>query len=86
VAALLTSQFFDRREMPTMKPTMVARMMPRPATSSVLQRPTQKDQRLADVEAGSLVPKAEAGRDVRALEVYNRVTGGAVHEQNDHKA
>ncbi len=69
--------------------------MPIAATSSVLRRPTQKarpkvdvlggivDQRLADVEAGGVVPEAEAGGDVGAREILRRIIGGAVAERGD---
>ena len=44
------------------------------------------DQRLADVEAGGLVPEAEAGGDLRPCEIVDRVAGGAVDEEADHRA
>src|SRR4029077_1120730 len=41
------------------------------------------NQRLADVEAGGVVPEAEAGGDVSAREIVRRVVRGRVDEAAD---
>ena len=44
------------------------------------------DQRLADIEAGGVVPESESGRDVRAREIFDRVAGCAIDQKGDHRA
>ena len=41
------------------------------------------DQRLADVEAGGIVPEAEAGGDMRARQILRRIEDGAVRQRGD---
>ena len=44
-----------------------------------------RDQRLADIEAGGVVPEAEAGSDVGAREILRHVEDGAVGKAGDHE-
>ena len=94
VADLRISQFCDSRPMPTMKPMTEAVMMPMTATRSVLRRPTSmarlngrigrvRDQALADVEAGAAPQEAEAGGDVGALQVLDRVADDPPDEDDE---
>src|SRR5205814_6041158 len=43
------------------------------------------DQRLADIEAGSVVPKPKAGRDAGFGEIIGGIDGGGVDEPADHE-
>ncbi len=44
------------------------------------------DQRLADIEAGGVFPEPEAGCDVRARKIFDRVAGGAIDQKADGRA
>ena len=83
--------------MPIRKPRMVASTMPSAATSSVLMQADPEcaaigrcrlilDQRLADVEAGGVLPEAEAGRDLGARQVLGGVVDRAPGQEHDHRA
>ena len=49
-------------------------------------RRVECDQRLADVEAGGMLPKAEAGSDMRPLEIDDGIAGGGEDEKADDRA
>ena len=87
MATLATIQFVDRRAMPTMKPRKVASTMPIADDQQRVEQADEegaavgragggeRDQRLADVEAGGVLEEAEAGGDLRAPQVVDRVRG-----------